>query len=104
MNEIEENVRQQLLPRFTGKNHVTDEDSSLFAIPPRMGGLDLLINPDFSRNYERLRVICDPIENTYPEIAETKQALINRNTKTERQIITLLKKSKILKIAHQKKS
>ena len=30
-DEIEKNVRQQLLPSITGKNHITDEDRSLFA-------------------------------------------------------------------------
>ena len=29
MDEIEKNVRQQLLPSITGKNHKTDEDRSL---------------------------------------------------------------------------
>ena len=36
MDEIEKNVRQQLLPRITGKNHITDEDRSLF--PEIMSG------------------------------------------------------------------
>ena len=52
MDGIEKNVRQQLLHTITGKNHITDEDRSLFALPVRMVGLDLLSNPDFSRNYE----------------------------------------------------
>ena len=37
-DEIEKNVRQQLLPSITGKNHLTDEDHNLFALPLRMGG------------------------------------------------------------------
>ena len=61
-----------------------------------MGGLDLLKNTDFSRNYELSQAICDPLENSDPEIAETKQTLINRNIKTERQNITLSKKAKIM--------
>ena len=39
MDEIEKNVRQQLLPSFSGKNHITDEDRSLFALSLRMRGL-----------------------------------------------------------------
>ena len=31
MDEIEKNVRQQLLSSITGKNHLTDEDPSVFA-------------------------------------------------------------------------
>ena len=38
MDEIEKNVRQQLLPSITGKNHITDEDCSLFALLIKMGG------------------------------------------------------------------
>ena len=52
MDEIEKNVRHQLLRSITGENHITDEDRNLFALPLRMGGLDLLSNTDFSRNYE----------------------------------------------------
>ena len=44
MDEIEKNVRQQLLPNITGKNHITDEERNLFALTLRMGGLDLLSN------------------------------------------------------------
>ena len=95
MDETEKNVRQQLLPSITGKNHITDEDRNLFALPLRMGGLDLLSNTDFSKNYEWSRVICDPLENTDTEIAETEQTLINRNIKTEKQNITISKKAKI---------
>ena len=61
-----------------------------------MGGLDLLSNTDFSRNYEWSQAICDPLENSDPEIAETEQTLINRNIKTERQNITFSKKAKII--------
>ena len=81
MAEIEKNVRQQLLPSITGKNHLTDEDRRFFALPLRMGGIDLLSNTDFSKNYEWLRAICDPLENSDTEIAETEQTLINRNIK-----------------------
>ena len=35
MDEIEINVRQQLLPSITGNNHNTDEDRNLFALPLR---------------------------------------------------------------------
>ena len=61
-----------------------------------MGGLDLISNTDFSRNYEWSQDICDPLENSDPGIAGTEQTLINRNTKTERQNITLSKKAKII--------
>ena len=61
-----------------------------------MGGLDLISNTDFSRNYERSQDICDPLENSDPGIAGTEQTLINRNNKTERQNITLSKKAKII--------
>ena len=90
-DENEKNVRQQLLPSITSKNHLADEDRNFFALPLRMGGLDLLSNTDFPRNYEWSQVFCDPLENSDPEIAETEQTLINRNIKTERQIITLNK-------------
>ena len=33
---IEKNLRQQLLPSITGKNHITDDDRSFFAVPLRM--------------------------------------------------------------------
>ena len=92
MDEIEKNVRQQLLVRITGKNHITDEDRNLFALPLKMGGLDLLSSTDFSRKYEWSQAICDPLENSDPELAEREQTLINRNIKTERQNITLSKK------------
>ena len=52
MDEIEKNVRQQLILRITRKKHITNEDRNLFVLPLRMGGLDLLSNTDFSRNYE----------------------------------------------------
>ena len=96
MDEIEKNVRHQLLPSSTGKNHITDEDRNLFAPPLRMGRLKLLSNTDFSRNYEWSQAICDPLENSDPEIAETENDLINRNIKTERQNITLSKKAKFM--------
>ena len=51
MDAIEKKVRQQLLPGFPGKNHITDKDRSLFALPLRMGELDLLSNTDFPSNY-----------------------------------------------------
>ena len=76
MAEIEKNVKQQLLPCITGKNHITDEDRNLFALPLRilrMGGLDLLSNTDFSKNYEWSRAICDPLESSDTEIVETEQ-------------------------------
>ena len=102
--ELKKNVRQQLLPSITGKNHITDEDRSLFALPLRMVGLDFPSNADFSRNYEWSQAICDPLENSEPEIAETEQTLMNRNIKNERQIITLSKRQKLWKIALQKKT
>ena len=94
IDETEKNGRQQLLPSITGKNHITDEDRNLFALPLKMGGLDLLSNTDFSKSYEWSRVICDTLENSDTEIAETEQTLINRNIKTEKQNITPSKKSK----------
>ena len=96
MDEIERNVRQQLLPSITGKNHITDEDRNLFALPLRMGELGLLSNTDFSKNYQWSRAICDQLENSDSEIAETEQTLTNRNIKTEKQNITLSKKAKIM--------
>ena len=95
-DEIEKNLRQQLLFCITGKNQITDEDCNLFALPLRMGGLDLLSNTDFSKNYEWSRDNCDPLENSDQEIAGTEQTLINRNIKTEKQNITLSKKAKIM--------
>ena len=61
-----------------------------------MGGLDLLSNTDFSKNYDWSRAICEPLENSDTEIAETEQTLINRNIKTEKHNITLSKKAKIM--------
>ena len=60
---IEKNVRKQLFPSITGKNYITDEDRSLFALLKRMGRLDLLSNTDIFRNYECSRANCDPLEN-----------------------------------------
>ena len=48
MDEFEKNVREQLLASITGKGHVTNEDRSLLALPPRMGGLDSLVTRTFS--------------------------------------------------------
>ena len=42
LDENEKNLRKQLLPSITGKNSLTEDDRSLFALPLRMGGLDLL--------------------------------------------------------------
>ena len=82
MEEFEKNVRQQHLISITGKKHITDEDRNLFALPLGMGRLDLLSNTDFSKNYEWSLAICDPLENSDTEIAETEQTLIKRNIKT----------------------
>ena len=71
MDEIEKKVRHQLLPNITGKNHITDEDGNLFALPLRIGGLDLLSKTDFYRNYEWSQANCDPLENSDPEITGT---------------------------------
>ena len=95
MDEIKKNVRHQQLPSNTGKNRITDENRNLFALPLRMGGVDLLGTRFFSRNYEWSQAICDPLENSDPEIAETEQTRKNRNIKTERQNITLSKKAKV---------
>ena len=103
MDENEKNVRQQLIPSITGKNHITDEDRNLFALPLRMGGLDLLSNRDFSKNYEWSRAICDLLENSDTEKAETEQTLINRNIKTETQNIRLSKKGKIIESCSSEK-
>ena len=97
MDEIEKSVRHQLLPSITGKNHITDEDRNIFALPLRMGGLDLLSNTDFSRNYQWSQAICDPIENSDPEIAETEQTLINRSIKLRAQNSTFSKEAKNIK-------
>ena len=97
MDEFEKNVRQQLLPSITGKNHITDEDRNIFALTLRMGGLDLLRYRDFSKHYEWSRAICDPLENSDTEIAETEQTLINLNIKTEKHNITLSKKAEIMR-------
>ena len=71
--------------------------ATFFSLPLRMGGLELLSNTDFSRLfYELSQAICDMLENSDPEIAETEQTLISRNIKTERQNITLSKKVKIM--------
>ena len=64
---------------------------------------DLLSNTDFSKNYEWSRAICDPLENSDTEVAETEQTLINRNIKTEKQNITLSKEAKIMKNCSSKK-
>ena len=90
LDEIEKNLRQQLIPS------ITDKDRNLFALPLRMGGLGLLSNTDFSKNYEWSRAICDLLENSDTKIAETEQTLINRNIKTEKQKFTLTKKAKIM--------
>ena len=37
LDEIGKNVRQQLLPSITGKNHITDEDRNHFAQPLKRG-------------------------------------------------------------------
>ena len=103
MDEIEKNVRQQLLPSITGKNHITDEDRNLFALPLRMGGTDFLSHKDFSKNYEWSRAICDPLENSDTELAETEQTLIKRHIKTEKQNITLSKMAKIIENYPSKK-
>ena len=66
--------------------------------------LDLLINPDFSRYYEWSQAICDPLENSEPEIAETEQFLMNRNIKNERQNITLKKGKNYGKLRFRKKT
>ena len=50
MDEIEKNVIYQLTPSFTDKNNITDEDRNLAALPPRIGGLDLLSNTDVFKN------------------------------------------------------
>ena len=81
MDEIEKNVRQQLLPSITGINHITDEDRNLFALSLGLGGLD-----------------------SDPEIAETEQTLINRNIKTERPNITLSKKAQIMENCSSEKN
>ena len=47
-DEIEKNKRHQLLPGITGKNHITDEDRNLFALPLKMRNLEPLSNTDFS--------------------------------------------------------
>ena len=99
MDKIEKNERHQLFPCITGKNQLTDEDRILFALPIRMGELDLLCNTDFFRNYEWSQADCDPIENSDPEIAETEQTLINRNITTETEKITLSKMLKLWKNA-----
>ena len=49
LDEIEKNVRQQLLAIITGKNHITDEDRNLFALPLRMRGLDLSVTRTFTK-------------------------------------------------------
>ena len=72
------------------------KSAAFFALPPTMGGLDLLSNTDFSRNYEWSRAICDPLGISDAGIAETEQTLINRNIKAERQTTTLSKKAKIM--------
>ena len=61
-----------------------------------MGGLDLLSNTEFSRNYEWSRAICDPLEYSDTEIAKTEKTLINKNIKTERQSITLSKIAQLM--------
>ena len=104
MDEIEINVRQQLLPSITGNNHITDENRNLFALPLRLGGLYFLSNTDFSRNYEWSQAICDPLDNNDPEVAETVKTLINRNIKTERQNITLSKKAQIMENCSSEKN
>ena len=100
IDENEKNVRHQLLPSITGKNHIADEDRNLFALPLRMGGLDLLSNTDFSRNYEWSQAICDPLENSDPEIAETEQTLIIETSKLRDRTSHSQKRLKIWKIAH----
>ena len=97
MDEIEKNVKQQLLHSITGKNYISDEDHSLFALSLRMGGLDLLNNTNFSINYEWSRAISDPLENSDPRKIETEQNLINRNLKKKRRNIALSKKAEVLK-------
>ena len=52
MDEIEKNVRQQVLPSINGKNIITDENRNLFALPLRMRVIDLLSNTDLYRSYE----------------------------------------------------
>ena len=99
VDKIEKNERHQLFPCITGKNQLTDEDRILFALPIRMGELDLLSNTDFFRNYEWSQADFDPIENSDPEIAETEQTLINRNITTETEKITLSKMLKLWKNA-----
>ena len=69
MNEIEKNVKQQLIHSFTGKNH-KPTNIAAFALPLKMGGLNLFSNTKFSRIYEWSRAIRDPLENTDPKMAD----------------------------------
>ena len=75
-------------------------------MPLRVGRLELLSNTDFFRKYEWSQAICDPLENTDPEIAETEQTLKNRNIKTERQTITitLSKRDKVMEKGSSEKN
>ena len=78
MNEIEKNVKLQLNPSITGKNHKTDEYRSLFALPLKMERLNLFSETEFSRSYEWSRANRDPLENTDLKMADTEQTLINK--------------------------
>ena len=68
-----------------------------------MGGLYFLSKMEFSSTFEWSRAISDPLENREPEVVKTKQYMIIRNIKFEKQNIALSKNLNLLKFAHQKK-
>ena len=55
MDELEKNVRQQILPSISGKNHIFNDDRHLFSLPLKMGGLYLLSNTDIFFDFLRHR-------------------------------------------------
>ena len=58
-------IRFELIPALVGKQHISDEDRNLFALPPRLGGLGIDILPQIAdRLHKNSKVITEPLKES----------------------------------------
>ena len=96
LEETERKIKENLIPAITGKNDITDEERSLFSLPVRDGGLNIVHPQDRVEELNWSRQMAACLDND--DDPETQQSLIvkqirkEKSTKIKEKISVLIEK------------
>ena len=82
LEETERKIKENLIPAITGRSDITDEERSLFSLPVRDGGLNIVHPEDRVEELNWLRQIAVCLDND--DDAEAQQSSIVQQVRKEK--------------------